>query len=146
MYLFSPDLSSELSLSNCLLDISTRMNNKSKSELLIFPHHYPTLLLSFVISVNGNIIFLLAQDKHSESSLTLLFFSHSTSYLYWNQIGSVYKIHAEFNHFSLTLFHSNPGFYPHLPGLLQGSPKQFMFSPLPYSFCSTERLKWVFHS
>lgn len=41
MYLFSPDLSSELSLSNCLLDISTRMSNKSKIELLIFPHHHP---------------------------------------------------------------------------------------------------------
>lgn len=51
-------------LFNCLLDIPTRMSNKSKIELLIFPKPHPRCSpWNFAISVKGNIIWACQESK-----------------------------------------------------------------------------------
>lgn len=116
MYLLMPELSLELSLSNCLLDISTRMSNKPKTELLVSSIPYKMLYLQVSSSpVNGNIIFLLAQAKHSESSLTPLFLTlrtHSILKSCWFHLWNASRIFI--SHYLLS-YHWNPS--PYSPSL-----------------------------
>lgn len=77
------------------------------------------LLRRSVISVNGNIIFLLAQTK----CLVILdssFLSPSTSNLYWNLKLCCFHLHNTPRiDFSPPLLDPNPSLYLHLPGSLQ---------------------------
>lgn len=136
MYLLMPELSLELSLSNCLLDISTRMSNKPKTEL-VSSIPYKMLYLQVSSSpVNGNIIFLLAQAKHSESSLTPLFLTlhtHSILKSCWFHLWNASRIFI--SHY-LHSYHWNPS--PYFPSLDYCSimPTVFIFTHALWSLLS----------